>query len=75
MRKPKNLRFDNERGTSVPYEKASPELIRQLKEIGQAVGQNGELPCCRFYMCYESCREKNECAAINKAISILEGKA
>lgn len=67
-----NLRFDNERGTSVPYEKAGPELIRQLKEIGRAVGQSGKLPCCHFYACYDSCNEKNGCAAINKAIKILE---
>lgn len=75
MSKPKNLRFDNERGTSVPYENASPQLISRLRAIGLEVVESPVRRCCRFCEYDNACNESTGCAAVNKAILILEGKA
>lgn len=63
----KNLRYDNEQCQSVAYEKASPELLRQLRRV--AVEHRPE--CCLGCGFEQGC-SVHGCAAVRKAIDILE---
>lgn len=63
----KNLRYDNEQCQSVAYEKASPELLRQLRRV--AVERRPE--CC-LRCGFEQACSVHGCAAVRKAIDILE---
>lgn len=64
----KNLRYDNEQCRSVAYEKASPELLRQLRQV--AVERR---PACCLGCGFEQACSEHGCAAVRKAIDILEG--
>lgn len=63
----KNLRYDNEQCQSVAYEKATPELLRQLRRV--AVERRPE--CCLGCGFEHGC-SVHGCAAVRKAIDILE---
>lgn len=63
-----NLKFDNEQCQSVAYEKATPELLRRLGLI--AVERRPE--CCLGCGFERGC-SVHGCAAVYKAIEILEG--
>ena len=65
----KNLRYDNEQCQSVACEKASPELLRQLRRV--AVERRPE--CCLGCGFEQAC-SVHGCAAVRKAIDILGGR-
>lgn len=62
-----NLKYDNGKCASVPYEKATPELLRQLKRVGVE-----RRPECCLGCGFEHDCSIHGCAVVHKAIAILE---
>lgn len=62
-----NLRFDNEQCQSVPYETATPELLRQLRRISTE-----RRPECCLGCGFENSCSVHGCAAVRKAVALLE---
>lgn len=66
-----NLRYDNEKCASVPYERPTPLLLAKLREIQHGPREDGTCgrDCCLMWQ--DDCWNKG-CAAIRQAIKILE---
>lgn len=62
------LRFDNERGTSVPMERMTEDEMEQLKMLGR-----GATDSCVCEYCENYGRCSGSCRVIFKAVQLLGG--